>query len=220
MVGGYPATISDVPYIVNIRAGGQLICGGTLVHRRFVVTAASCIWKYYAPQMIVQGNTANFNEVGLRRKVNRVIYPAAYNTQTLDFDVAMLRLDSPMNGANTVPIGLYTNGVPVGATLKVSGWGQVSENGNNSNQLQSVLVTSIAKDRCLASYELTSTMFCARGPGTDACEGDGGGPAVYNGQLAGIISWGFGCARPNYPGVYTSIAMVAPFINQAIRNNS
>lgn len=37
----------------------------------------------------------------------------------------------------------------------------------------------------------------------NACGGDSGGPLVVNGVLAGLMSWGDGCARPNSLEVYT-----------------
>ncbi|XP_037950057.1 trypsin alpha-3-like [Teleopsis dalmanni] len=221
IVGGGTIPIAQNPFVVNIRDnGGKLVCGGSLVDPRFVVSAASCIKPYKANQLTVQGGAQMFSNPGVRRKIDRIIYPANYDNVTLDYDVVVLRLGNELTGTNIGTINLRTTGVPVGANLKVLGWGRLSENGENSNALQSVLVAAISKEDCLQSYELTATMFCAKGPNADACEGDGGGPAVLNNELAGIVSWGFGCARPNYPGVYTSVAKVAPFINQAISNNS
>ncbi|XP_037950166.1 vitellin-degrading protease-like [Teleopsis dalmanni] len=221
IVGGTTTPIAENPFVVNIRDNdGNLVCGGTLVNPRFVVSAASCIRPYKANQLTVQGGAQLFSEEGVRRGINRIIYPANFDNVTLDYDAVMLRLVTEMTGTNIGTIDLHTTGVPIGATLKVLGWGELTESGQNSDSLQSVLVVAIPKNDCLQSYELTPTMFCAKAPGADACEGDGGGPAVLNNKLAGIISWGFGCARPDYPGVYTSIARLAPFINQAIANNS
>ena len=70
---------------------------------------------------------------------------------------------------------------------------------------------------CLKIYSrklITQVMFCA-GYTTgyyDACLGDSGGPFVVDGKLTGIVSWGVGCAQPNYPGVYTNIAVVRNWI--------
>uniref|UniRef100_A0A6P4ERY8 trypsin n=1 Tax=Drosophila rhopaloa TaxID=1041015 RepID=A0A6P4ERY8_DRORH len=54
--------------------------------------------------------------------------------------------------------------------------------------------------------EIRNTMICAASSGKDACQGDSGGPLVSGGLLVGVVSWGYGCAYANYPGVYSSVA--------------
>lgn len=69
---------------------------------------------------------------------------------------------------------------------------------------------------CGAAYDgmITSRMICAGLAGHDSCQGDSGGPLVAGGVQVGIVSWGYGCARPGYPGVYSNIAQLRGFIDK------
>ena len=105
------------------------------------------------------------------------------------------------------------------------GWGATSEGGSTSRYLLKAQVPFVSDSVCGSSYGrqlVASDMLCA-GPlagGTDTCQGDSGGPMVksVNGAWVqvGIVSWGNGCARRNYPGVYTEVSTFASAISAAM----
>ena len=129
-----------------------------------------------------------------------------------------MKLDQPLKlNANVQPACLpEANFLPKTATKNkcyTSGWGTTSSGGSSPTNLRYVQVPAITNAKCNEdeAYNglITDSMLCAGLPGTggkDACQGDSGGPYVCdeNGKavVAGVVSWGFGCARPEYPGVY------------------
>ena len=59
--------------------------------------------------------------------------------------------------------------------------------------------------------------------GKDACQGDSGGPFVVkdaglNLVLAGATSWGIGCAKPKYPGLYANLAVLGDWVRKTIKS--
>jgi hypothetical protein len=109
-----------------------------------------------------------------------------------------------------------------GQPALVSGWGTTAPGPNQptSPTLLSAMVKFVDSSICQNDYaqdadpftNIDATMVCAAAPGKDSCQGDSGGPLAVTDQsdstkmlLAGIVSWGNGCADPNYPGVYTRL---------------
>ncbi|KAF2902997.1 hypothetical protein ILUMI_03196 [Ignelater luminosus] len=134
-------------------------------------------------------------------------------------DIAILTLLFSLTAGPTIgPISLpnVNEEISTGTSTVVSGWGTLTEGGSSPTQLQAVTVYTVDRNECNVSYSglITDKMICADVPegGKDSCQGDSGGPLVAAGKLVGIVSWGNGCGREGYPGVYTDVA--AP----AIRN--
>ena len=111
----------------------------------------------------------------------------------------------------------------LGAKAVVAGWGALAPHPNTTSikqpyKLQDITVTVIPNDECgdYPKGEITDKMMCAHSPGKDACQGDSGGPLVaeVDGRytLIGVVSWGYGCALPEYPGVYARVASVLDWI--------
>merc|ERR1712018_191947 len=107
-----------------------------------------------------------------------------------------------------------------GDMFEVSGWCTTSEGGDTSDQLMMVTVPYVDDATRDSNYGsiggiVSDVMICAGEAGKDSCQGDSGGPMTFNGQHVGIVSWGIGCARAGYPGVYGQTDAMLDFINSA-----
>lgn len=224
IVGGQQTTIGEVPYLLNLRRSGQFICGSSLVTQRCVLTAAHCVKNVPAADLTVHAGASRLSEMGVLRQVEQHFVSPFYSTSTLDMDVAILKLTEPLSGPNITTIALCNKQPATDEFVRISGWGITNEYNNQPpDQVRTTFVRTVAKSDCMQAYLgkalLTSTMFCATVPGErDSCSGDSGGPVVYDGRVCGIVSWGFGCARKEYPGVYTNVASrrVNAFVKQLL----
>ncbi|XP_034195939.2 trypsin-3 isoform X2 [Osmia lignaria lignaria] len=109
------------------------------------------------------------------------------------------------------------------ASCTVVGWG-VSMPGSNrgyGTYLRHVNVSLIPSDKCPVEGLNTEQHLCAGWleGGRDACQGDSGGPLLCNGTQIGIVSWGKGCARPNFPGVYARLDLYLDWLNETMQRN-
>ena len=236
IVGGTDASISAFTWQVSIRtaeASSNTVghfCGGSLVRAGWVVTAAQCLDGGTSPIKIkVVTGTDNLNSGGTTISATKIIIHPRYNPSTNDNDIALVKLDSK---STMQPISLITKNaegsvMTEGATATITGWGYTKEDGKVSPKLQQATVPIVNRQKCNApdayNGQITENMICAGldTGGVDSCQGDSGGPLVMkktggNYVLAGIVSWGEGCAREGKPGVYTRAAKYANWVNQKI----
>ncbi|GAB2821101.1 serine protease [Lentzea nigeriaca] len=212
IVGGTPARVADTPWVVAITTtDGQLICGGALVAPDKVMTAAHCATlkgvlgrnQRPAEQLrVIAGRTdLRDSSGGIEAAVAAVWRHPDYREVTQGDDVAVLTL------ARALPYRTVALG-EVGDEGVVLGWGRTAETSPPAMTLRKVTVPILSDSECVLmepDYR-PGAMLCAGRGGRDACTGDSGGPLVVRGRLAGIVSFGRGCARADEPGVYTRLA--------------
>ncbi|HEU4422806.1 MAG TPA: serine protease, partial [Pilimelia sp.] len=233
VVGGVPAALGEFPWMVRIfipgGAGGALgDCGGTMVTRQVVLTAAHCVGPtgpttaYRIRAAVVDLNSPNAIDV----RSNFVHRAPGFVNVKQGKDWALIRLETPIN-LPTIPIVTdtqYNNG-----TFTVTGWGNTSENGSQTPNLMKADVPFVDDATCRRNYAavgepfVDDAMICAgfSGGGVDTCQGDSGGPMFRrdaNNQWiqVGITSWGRGCARPNLPGIYTEVSTYSADIRSTV----
>ncbi|XP_065444828.1 suppressor of tumorigenicity 14 protein-like isoform X2 [Chrysemys picta bellii] len=225
IVGGEDARSGKWPWQASLQMGmyGH-ICGASVVSNRWLLSAAHCFldsdsirysvpsgWKAYMGIRIINKNS---NHVAMR-SIKRIIVHPRYDQYISDYDIALLEMETPVFFSELVqPICLPSSPRVFfyGTVCYVTGWGALKENSYLAKTLQEAKVKIINQSICNKLYDdlITSRMLCAGNlnGGIDACQGDSGGPLACVGKgnrwyLAGIVSWGEGCARRNRPGVYT-----------------
>ncbi|XP_053964168.1 trypsin alpha-like [Anastrepha ludens] len=221
IVGGHRISITETPWQVAVIQSGSFICGGSIISSTWVMTAAHCVYGDLNKSYAVRAGSTSFKRGGQLRKVNRIIYNSGYNAKTTANDIALLRTAGQFNfGSKVQAVGLPTSDLEPRKYL-VSGWGSVSENKTHpTKHLRGVNVYNVGLQRCKRNYRdespITSKQICASARNQDACQGDSGGALVNQKTQYGIVSFGYGCARPSYPGIYTKVYRYLSWISKTM----
>ncbi|EPH42248.1 putative Trypsin [Streptomyces aurantiacus JA 4570] len=218
VVGGVKAKQGEFPFMVRLSMG----CGGSLLKQDVVLTAAHCVDG--------SGNNTSITATGgvvdlqsssaIKVKSTKVLQAPGYNGKGKDW--ALIKLAKPINQP-TLKIATttkYNNG-----DFTVAGWGANREGGAQQRYLLKATVPFVSDADCQAAYSgdiIPGEEICAgklNVGGVDTCQGDSGGPMFRKDEAGqyiqvGIVSWGNGCARPKFPGVYTEVSTFAADITK------
>ncbi|XP_060089724.1 coagulation factor VII isoform X1 [Heteronotia binoei] len=230
IVGGHVCPPGECPWQVLLIDGVKQKCGGVLLAPSWVVTAAHCLDHTHPRVLRIKLGEYDRDyeeEAEQERRVAEIIIHEQYIPKKTDNDIALLRLDKPVNFTDyVIPICLPEQqfAATVLSSIKfstVSGWGRLIEGGATSSLLLRVNLPQIKTKECIqhTNFNITRNMFCAGYlTGTkDACEGDSGGPHATQYKntwfLTGIVSWGKGCAAEGTYGVYTKVSRYIEWLN-------
>ncbi|XP_035915660.1 clotting factor B [Anopheles stephensi] len=236
IVGGHNADPNEWPWIAALFNNGRQFCGGSLIDSIHILTAAHCVAhmsSYDVARLSVKlgdHNIRSNTEVQhVERRVKRLVRHRGFDSRTLYNDVAVLTMDQPVPFTKQVrPICLPAadnTRAYNGQTATVIGWGSLRENGPQPAILQEVNLPIWTNNECRIKYGpaapggIIDTMLCAGQAAKDSCSGDSGGPLMVNDgrwTQVGVVSWGIGCGKGQYPGVYTRVTAFLPWIKKNI----
>lgn len=229
IVGGVVADKGEFPFQVSLQSSsGSHFCGGSLIKKNWVLTAAHCVARWNSGNKIVVGLHDQKDKTGTETfTAKKVVANAQYNSGTLDYDYALLQLSGDSK-FRTIELNNVEIEIPevdqAPYNVWTAGWGTTSEGSYALPRLlNKVEVPLVTQKACNApeaySGDITDRMICAgyvQG-GKDSCQGDSGGPLFVKQTsgdylLIGVVSWGQGCARPNKFGVYSKVNAVMDWI--------
>ncbi|XP_068237777.1 trypsin-1-like [Palaemon carinicauda] len=221
IVGGDEATPGEFPHQISMQiesAFGRFhSCGGSIYNENYIITAAHCSESLPVELVVVVAGEFDLAvESGDEQVItaDALIIHENYDTFTMENDISLIKLSKPLvmnEMVKAIELPAQLELVEAGTLCTTTGWGDTEEGGSSPDKLRKVDLPVVSDDSCRGSYsvdEIADSMLCAGYPegGKDTCQGDSGGPFVCGGKLHGIVSWGYGCARPNKPGVYTEVA--------------
>ncbi|XP_041830805.1 testisin-like [Melanotaenia boesemani] len=235
IVGGEDAALGSWPWQVSLQRYDSHFCGGSLISKEWVMSAAHCLYGATTKELQVslgiqnlQGENPNEVSRGVATIITHPDYDNSFNN-----DIALLQLSSPVEFTDYIrPVCVAASGSVFnnGTESWVTGWGKIKEEVSlpSPETLQEVKVPVIGNRQCNCLYgvgTITDNMICAGvlAGGKGPCWGDSGGLMMSKqGSVwvqSGIVSFGRGCAQPNLPGVYARVSRYQSWISSHISSD-
>lgn len=211
-------------------ATSRFLCGASLISTRYIISAAHCFDSERGnidPSKFTVSVGAHNTRDGTEYPLESIKIHPNYQQRQYYNDLSILKTSRPMTLTRKVypvcmPQPTIVSRIVTHQNVTVTGWGDTSFGGVGSKVLREVSFPVVPQRQCNASYAKTASSTFPRGitneficagleeGGKDACQGDSGGPLVMNTVenkwvQVGVVSFGYGCAQPGFPGVYTRV---------------
>ncbi|KAG8454646.1 hypothetical protein GDO86_001024 [Hymenochirus boettgeri] len=220
IVGGREAAPNSHPYIASLQIRRQHFCGGSLIARQFLMTAAHCMdsMNPNLVTVVLGAHSLQQNEDSKQSFRISQVFENGFNPQTLENDIVILKLDRPVTLNTKVQLVSLPNlneNVAAGTQCVTAGWGRLSTEGRIPDRLQELNVTVTGREQCRPNNICTGVFMRQAG----ICFGDSGGPLVCNGVIQGITSFIIrSCGNGVAPDFFSRVALFRRFIDNSINS--
>ncbi|KAI5106935.1 hypothetical protein C0J45_2573, partial [Silurus meridionalis] len=231
IIGGKVAIPHSRPYMVSVQNDKKHKCGGLLIRKNYVLTAAHCAdnieYSGKGQLEVVLGahNISKKEHEQQRIKVKKCIKHPCYRKDERANDIMLLKLKSNAKlNKNVTVIALpkEDKDIPANRLCSIAGWGKTAQNSAASNVLKEVTLKIMSNSECKDAWQMyfdSYNMICTNVDGKNAfCQGDSGSPLICDNQPQGIAAYTFSgnCLNDKYPEVYMKISSFLPWIKQVI----
>ncbi|XP_068153437.1 chymotrypsin-2 [Drosophila tropicalis] len=212
VIGGTDAVDGEAPYQVSLQGTlyNDHMCGGAIINKDWVLTAAHCVYGYNPPYLQVATGSIRWAQPEARYQVKEYYVHCNYNFPNYHNDIALIHLnESIVFNEYTQPAPLPTEPLVDGAELVLTGWGSTELWGDTPDVLQRANLTYVEYNRCQEIMGGDDNngichICTLTDEGRGACHGDSGGPLTWQGILVGLVNWGYPCAI-GYPDSFASV---------------
>ncbi|KAI2656416.1 Chymotrypsin-like protease CTRL-1 [Labeo rohita] len=230
IVNGQNAISGSWPWQVSLQQpSGFHFCGGSLINQNWVLTAAHCRVTVSLHRAIFGEHDRGSNAEPIQvKRISQVITHPLYNRATINNDIALLKLASPVTLTPRIsPVCLAPSNINIlpGTRCFTTGWGRTATT-SSPLILQQTGVPIVSPAACRQVWgqrRITDAMICAGASGSSSCHGDSGGPLVCERSgvwsLVGAVSWGSSTCDTRFPGVYARISQLRSWIDRTIASN-
>ncbi|KAH6923341.1 hypothetical protein HPB50_000426 [Hyalomma asiaticum] len=222
----------QVRLLVYLNGSSPATCGGAVITRWHILTAGHCVVRnhHLIPKIEgIYGATDTTSKYATRTQIAAVAVHPRFSEDEYHDDIAVLKVPRAFNfDVNIRPVCLdFDLGDLTGKDVTVAGWGVQKSSRGPSDKLRYTKLQVLQQSECerkMQSYKFNkSSMMCAYGEDTDACQGDSGSPVMFRKgsryMQVGIVSHGVGCAQ-GMPGMYVPVSAYKEWIVQTIADES
>ncbi|XP_067361937.1 elastase-1-like [Channa argus] len=226
------------PWQVSLQhhSGGSYhhFCGGTLIRKAWVMTAAQCVHSYSSFRVVL-GDLVLHSSHGTEqfKSVSRFVVHPEWNSNSISSgnDIALLRLSSEVSLTSYVKLASlprFGEILPHNNPCYITGYGRISTGGSMSSRMKQASLPIVDHQTCTSSgwwgSTVKTTMICAGGGAQSGCNGDFGGPlsckvnnSWYVHGIASFVS-GMGCNTPQKPTVFTRVSAYIEWMNSVMNS--